>query len=80
MEVLSLGRGCQFWEWVRKEIMGDERRSLCEILPQSEVKVANLKLLGEHKGGVGVVAAILFGGARDPFVDRCALGVVAPPS
>jgi hypothetical protein len=60
--------------------MGDERRSLCEILPQSEVKVADLELLGEHEGGVGVVAAVLFGGARDPFVDRCALGVVAPPS
>lgn len=47
---------------------------------QGEFEVSNLELLGELEGRVGVILAIVFGGARDPFIDRRLIRVVAPPA
>ena len=59
--------------------MGNEH-GLCEVLLQGEFEVSNLEFLGELEGRVGVVLAIVFGGARDPFIDRRLIRVVAPPA
>jgi hypothetical protein len=56
------------------------RHGLGEVLLQSEVEVADLELLGEFEGGVGVLVAYVFGGARDPFIDGCLIWVVTPRS
>ena len=57
-----------------------DKHGLCEVLLQSEVKVSDLELLGQLEGCVGVVLAIVLGGARDPFIDRRSIRVVAPPA
>jgi len=49
-------------------------------LLQGEVEVADLELLGELEGGIGVLVAVVFGGAREPLIDWCLIGVIAPPA
>jgi hypothetical protein len=51
---------------------------LGEVLPQNEIKVADLEFLGELEGCVGVYEIVLFAGARYPCVDRRGIRTVAP--
>ena len=58
----------------------EHEHGLCKVLLQGKVEVADLEFLGELEGCVGVLVAVLFGGARDPFVDRRLIRIVAPPA
>lgn len=59
--------------------LGNER-GLGKVLLQGEVEFAYLEFLCELEGCVGGVVAVLFSGARYPFVNRRGIRIVTPPA
>jgi hypothetical protein len=54
--------------------------SFREVLPQGEVEVADLELLGEFERDITVLLTTGLDCARQPFIDRCLRDFVAPPA
>jgi hypothetical protein len=78
--VVAGGRDVLVWTVNFGGFYGNDEHGLGEVLLQGEVEVADLELLGEFEGGVGVLVAVVFGGAREPLINWCLIRVVAPPA
>jgi hypothetical protein len=60
--------------WIR------DAHSLCKVLLQGEVEVADLELLGDHPGNTGEFVSLVLSSTGKPLVYRCLHGVITPPA